>query len=316
MAVILTTDFTNTDGSAWPSPWVSSAGTNTIQLNRGQQESPNAAWAAAVSYAGQSLGNGTLYVTARTPSITNQSMRIDFRYDNGAGNGYRLIIGLSYSGFELARVDAFADTVIASNNTTAWAADTNYRIAVDFNGTTLRAKRWQVDTETEPVSWELSVADATYTTGDIGLRVQSEATAAAVTGLWDDVSLSDYVDTTAPVVSLANPTPSGQTAGYEHISGTTVLSATATDDVAVSSVAFYDGDPAGGGTLLATVAASPYEYSWDTTLVANGMHALYAVATDSSSNTATSAKVDVMVNNSGVWVPKGARAWPVTVKTN
>lgn len=316
MAVILTTDFTNTDGSAWPSPWVSSAGTNTIQRNRGQQESPNAAWAAAVSYAGQSLGNGTLYVTARTPSITNQSMRIDFRYDNGAGNGYRLIIGLSYSGFELARVDAFADTVIASNYTTAWAADTNYRIAVDFNGTTLRAKRWQVDTESEPGTWELSTTDATYSTGDIGLRVQSEAAAAIVTGLWDDVSLSDYVDSTLPTVSLSDPTPSGQTVGYEHVSGIITLSATASDSVAVSSVAFYDGNPASGGVLLATVAASPYEYSWDTTAVANGIHSLYAVATDSSSNSTTSTKVDAMVNNSGVWVPKGARAWPVTVRTN
>src|SRR5207245_10204773 len=49
--------------------------------------------------------------------------------------------------------------------------------------------------------------------------------------------------------------------------------------------------------LGAEVLAAPYSLSWNTTSAANGSHALTAVARDAAGNTATSAAVNVTVDN-------------------
>ena len=94
-------------------------------------------------------------------------------------------------------------------------------------------------------------------------------------------------DTTPPTVSLTAPT-SGAT-----VSGTTTVSASASDNVGVASVQCQL-DGANLGSLL-TVA--PYTYSWNTTTVSNGSHTLRAVAKDAAGNSATSAAVTVTVSN-------------------
>jgi beta-mannanase len=100
-------------------------------------------------------------------------------------------------------------------------------------------------------------------------------------------SSTGIADTTAPNVSLTGPT-NGQT-----VSGTITLAASAKDDVAVSKVEFYiSGKIAGPG-----VTASPYNYSWDTTTVANGSYQLWAKAYDTAGNVGTSATVAVTVSN-------------------
>jgi hypothetical protein len=52
-----------------------------------------------------------------------------------------------------------------------------------------------------------------------------------------------------------------------------------------------------GANLGAEVTTAPYAVSWNTTLTANGSHALTAVARDAAGNTATSSSVTVTVNN-------------------
>ena len=94
-------------------------------------------------------------------------------------------------------------------------------------------------------------------------------------------------DTTPPTVSISAPA-SGAT-----VSGTTTLSASASDNVGVSSVQFK----LDGANLGSADTTSPYSFSWDTTAVGNGSHTLTAVATDTSNNTATSTSVSVTVNN-------------------
>jgi hypothetical protein len=105
-------------------------------------------------------------------------------------------------------------------------------------------------------------------------------------------------DTTAPTVSITAPL-NGAT-----VVGTVSINATASDNVGVTKVEFYV-----DGALKSTDMTSPYSYSWDSTSVANGSHALTAKAYDAALNVGTSTAVNVTVNN-----PTGTdiSGWTVT----
>jgi Bacterial Ig domain/Lysyl oxidase len=94
-------------------------------------------------------------------------------------------------------------------------------------------------------------------------------------------------DKEPPTVSIVNPTPG------ETVSGTTQVSANATDDFAVASVQFF----LDGKALGAPVTQPPYAISWDTTAASEGSHTLIATATDTSGNVGDSAPVSVTVQN-------------------
>lgn len=97
------------------------------------------------------------------------------------------------------------------------------------------------------------------------------------------------VDTSAPAVSLTNP------ANGATVSGSVSVSASASDNVGVARVEFYL-----NGNLLTTDTTAPYDVGWDTTKVVNGAATLSALAYDTSGNQASSALVNVTVNNSVV----------------
>ncbi len=111
------------------------------------------------------------------------------------------------------------------------------------------------------------------------------------TGVYiDDVVLSgtaSTTDTQAPAVSLTAP------ANGATVSGTTTVTATASDNVGVSKVDFYI-----DGVLKGTDTSSPYSYSWVTTDYSNGNHTVYAKAYDAANNVGTSATNTVSVSNS------------------
>jgi hypothetical protein len=90
---------------------------------------------------------------------------------------------------------------------------------------------------------------------------------------------------TAPTVSVTSPA-SGQT-----VSGTVAYAANATDNAGVTRVEFF----VDGASVLNDVAA-PYAGSLDTTKLANGTHALKAVAYDAQGLNATS-QVSINVQN-------------------
>lgn len=94
-------------------------------------------------------------------------------------------------------------------------------------------------------------------------------------------------DTSQPTVSITAPAPGAVVSG-SAVAITTV----ATDDVGVSSVAFYV-----GATLLATDTTQPFSAVWNTATVANGSHTLTAVARDAAGNLRTSEAVIVTVDN-------------------
>jgi thermitase len=90
-------------------------------------------------------------------------------------------------------------------------------------------------------------------------------------------------DTTAPTVAITAPA-SGAT-----ITGTTPVTVGATDDVAVTKVELYV-----DGVLNSTDTTAPYSFSWATSGVAAGTHALQARAYDAAGNIA-SATINVNV---------------------
>ncbi|HEX7456248.1 MAG TPA: Ig-like domain-containing protein, partial [Candidatus Nanoarchaeia archaeon] len=95
-------------------------------------------------------------------------------------------------------------------------------------------------------------------------------------------------DTQDPTVSITSPT-NGAT-----VSGTVNITASAADDVGVTRVEFYV-----DGSLKSTDTSSPYSYSWDSTTVIDGSHALSAKAYDAANKVGTSPTVTVTVANSG-----------------
>jgi hypothetical protein len=92
-------------------------------------------------------------------------------------------------------------------------------------------------------------------------------------------------DHAAPTVAFTAP------AEGATVSGTLTLTATATDDVRVTRVEFYEGD-----TLLGTDTAAPFTFTWNTRLGPNGGRVLTAKAHDGGGNTAA-ATVTVTADN-------------------
>ncbi len=100
------------------------------------------------------------------------------------------------------------------------------------------------------------------------------------------VVVSNGGDSTPPSVSISSPVY-GAT-----VSGTIVVNVTATDDVAVKSVYIYYDDT---GIIREGTAQGNYGWgsAFNTTRVANGLHTLKAVATDTNGNVRT---VQVQIN--------------------
>ncbi|HMF95665.1 MAG TPA: Ig-like domain-containing protein [Vicinamibacterales bacterium] len=94
-------------------------------------------------------------------------------------------------------------------------------------------------------------------------------------------------DTAPPAVSITAPVDG------TAVSGTTAVTAAATDNVGVAGVQFTL-DSANFGS---EVTASPYTITWDTTTTPNGSHALSAIARDAAGNKTTAAAVTVIVGN-------------------
>ncbi len=105
-------------------------------------------------------------------------------------------------------------------------------------------------------------------------------------------------DITPPLTSITAPL-NGAT-----VSGTTSVTASASDNVGVTKVEFYL-----DGALKSTDTTSPYAWSWDTTTAANGSHSLTSKAYDAALNVGTSTAVSVTVSNG---VPVNIGSWTLT----
>ena len=112
-------------------------------------------------------------------------------------------------------------------------------------------------------------------------------------------------DTAPPSVSISTPL------NNNIVSGTTTVTATATDNVGVVGVQFK----LDGVNIGAEDTVSPYSISWNTTVATNGTHLLKAVARDAAGNT-SSTEITVSVNNvsdtQAPTIPTGLTAAPVS----
>jgi subtilisin family serine protease len=112
------------------------------------------------------------------------------------------------------------------------------------------------------------------------------------TGIYDDRDDLAFAvaaggpDTTPPTVALTAP------AAGAFVRGTVAVTASASDDVGVARVDFFDGP-----SLVGSDAAAPFGIAWNTSLVANGSHTLRARAIDQAGNPGDSAPVTVTVAN-------------------
>jgi len=94
-------------------------------------------------------------------------------------------------------------------------------------------------------------------------------------------------DTTAPSVNVTFPAPDAA------LSGAAAITVSATDEVGVTLVELYL-----DGYLVGSLANPPYEWTWNTTMDADGGHTLQAVAYDEAGNVGESTLVTVTVDNS------------------
>jgi len=135
------------------------------------------------------------------------------------------------------------------------------------------------------VSWNTKTAsNASHTLTAVARDAAGNATTAAT------VTVTVFNDTTAPTVSLTAP------ANGETVSGTTTITATASDDVGVAGVQFK----LDGANFGAEVTTAPYSIPWDTKATSNASHTLAAVARDAAGNATTAATITVTVaNNTG-----------------
>jgi hypothetical protein len=111
---------------------------------------------------------------------------------------------------------------------------------------------------------------------------------ASLSGCDDPTGPGGRADLASPVVALVS-------FEADTLAGTVVVSATATDDVGVTGVAFR----LNGITLGDEDREPPYEVAWDTWTSANGIYSVTARARDAAGHSTTSEPLRVVVRNVG-----------------
>lgn len=100
-------------------------------------------------------------------------------------------------------------------------------------------------------------------------------------------SIAFAVDTTAPTVSITNP------ANGSTVTGTVQIQASASDNIGVTSVEFYQ-----NGNLIGTSNSAPYTFNWNTSsLVQGDTYVLSAKAYDSAGNSTISPNVTATIKD-------------------
>lgn len=227
-----------------------------------------------------------------TASVSNGTHVVRALARDAAGN-----VGSSTSATVTVN-NGSVDTTLPTGSITAPASGTTVSGSVTITTTTadnvgVASVRFTLDgvvlgTDTSaPFTWTWDTTSASN--GSHGLKAFVRDTS----GNEDDSQLvtvtvdNSSADSVLPVVSMTAPSAGAS------VSGTVTVSATASDNVGVSSVQFL----LDGVSLGSADTASPYAISWTTTGISNGSHVLSAVARDAAGNVATSSGITVTVSN-------------------
>src|SRR6185503_19925591 len=164
-----------------------------------------------------------------------------------------------------------AITASASDN--VGVTSVQFRLDGAAIGTALTSAPYTVNVDTT----QLSNGSHTFT------AIASDASGQSATA---SVTVTVFNDATAPTVSFVTPA-NGSTVG-----GTIAITASASDNVGVTSVQFR----LDGAAIGAALTSAPYTVSVDTTQLSNGSHTFTAIASDASGQSAT-ASVTITVFN-------------------
>ena len=251
--------------------------------------------------ANMSLGGGVS--TALDTAVAN-SISSGVSYAIAAGNSNANACNSSP-----ARVPS-ANTVGATTNTDARSSFSNFGTCVDIfaPGSSITSSWNTSDSATNTISGT-SMATP-HVAGALALYLQTNpgASAATATAALINNSTPNKVtnpgtgspnrllysvfggggggDTTPPTTSITSP------ANGATVSGTTTVSANASDSVGVTRVELYV-----DGGLVGSDTTSPYQIAWNTTTATNGGHGLQTRAFDAAGNVGSSAVVNVTVSN-------------------
>ena len=142
---------------------------------------------------------------------------------------------------------------------------------------TIAGRRWR---RTSSCTVNVTFTPSAYGTRTATLNVSDSVgtQTSSLTGTGKDV--------TPPTTQITAP------ANNASLSGTVTVTATASDNVGVTSIQIYV-----DGMLLSSGTSSPFNYSWNTTTIGNGSHTIYSKAYDAAGNSGTSATITVTVSN-------------------
>jgi hypothetical protein len=198
-----------------------------------------------------------------------------------------------------------ASTFVHENNVYKLGSGSILNFTANPSELTTTAAYWTNTTASDPTTWDFRpIAGSVIVDRGTNVGIANDFAGNAVPqGAAPDAGIYEYTttvvpDTTLPTVAITAPT-SGAT-----LSGTTTISANASDNIAVVGVQFkVDGVAVGTEDTTA-----PYTISWNTTTATNASHTISAVARDAAGNTAT-ASVPVTVSNTvAPSVPTGLSA--------
>ncbi|MDQ1381853.1 MAG: hypothetical protein QOJ71_2572 [Actinomycetota bacterium] len=136
------------------------------------------------------------------------------------------------------------------------------------------------------LNWDTTqVADGTYSVRSVAFDRAGKSTAST--------PISAVIDNTPPSTAIVYPSD-GAT-----LSGTSVVDASASDNVGVTGVEVHATDAAFDDHVLgvATLTRFGWVFEWDTTTVSNGAYTITTIARDAAGNTTTSQPISVVVEN-------------------
>jgi hypothetical protein len=175
-------------------------------------------------------------------------------------------------------------TISGTVNMTANASDDTGVTKVEFyNGFSLL----NTDT-TPPYSYSWNTTTATNGTTNVFAKAYDAAGNVTTSSLVAVTINNTAPDTTKPVTSLTAPVEGAS------IKGTIAMSATASDNVGVTKVEFYQ-----GFGLIGTDSSgpAPYTTNWNTTAVPDGSYNVFSKAYDAAGNQGDSMVLHVTVDN-------------------
>jgi len=227
--------------------------------------------------------------TPASASIAPENYYMVFAVDsNGVPSTAKIVkLGGTPDADAPAITDVAAGAVSQSSATITWSTDEAADGQVEYGTTTGYGSTTTRNTALETAHSQTVNGLAPDTTYHFRVRSSDAAGNPAVST--DRTFTTAAADTGDPTVTITAPS-SGAT-----VSGTTTVSATATDNVGVVGVQFrLDGSPLG-----VEDTTTPYAVDWSTATVPNGSHTLTAVARDAAGRSGTSPPVTVTVGNTG-----------------